>query len=308
LAAAEALALAEQLDEPMQQAEALIQLAATESALGQELEAQAHAQQALRLTVGRQCGTGEIHALAALALGHAALAAGRAAVAVTHLAPSVGTILEGGVADPAVIPGIADLIEAHASTGETGQAASLLNWLRARADGCDRRWARLAAARCEVLLGVPDAEDGLCRALQRDDGQAAVESGRGWLVLGSAQRRQGNRRTAAESLRRAHRLLSLCGAQAWAQRAAEELRACGQAVADGGRDPMTTLTPQETRVVQLVARGDRNREVAAALFVSEKTVETHLASAYRKLGVRSRAELAARVAAALTGGQAKGFS
>lgn len=308
LAAAEALALAEQLDEPMQQAEALIQLAAAESALGQELEAQAHAQQALRLTVGRQCGTGEIHALAALALGHAALAAGRAAVAVTHLAPSVGTILEGGVADPAVIPGIADLIEAHASTGETERAASLLNWLRVHADRGDRRWARLAAARCEVLLGVPDAEDGLCRALQQDDGQAVVESGRGWLVLGSAQRRQGNRRTAAESLRRAHRLLSACGAETWAQRAAEELRACGQAVADGRRDPMTTLTPQETRVVQLVARGDRNREVAAALFVSEKTVETHLASAYRKLGVRSRAELAARVAAALTGGQAKGFS
>ena len=80
-------------------------------------------------------------------------------VAVTHLAPSVGAILEGGVADPAVVPGIADLIEAHASTGETERAASLLSWLRARADRCDRRWARLAAARCEVLLAVPDAED-----------------------------------------------------------------------------------------------------------------------------------------------------
>jgi DNA-binding CsgD family transcriptional regulator len=246
--------------------------------------------------------------LAALALGQAALAAGDATAAVAQLAPSVGEILAGGVADPAAVPGIADLIEAHATAGQAEEAVPLLAWLTGRADACGRRSARLAAARCGVLVNAPGAEGTLRGALDRDDGQAAVESGRSWLVLGSAQRRQGNRRTAGEALHRAHRLLTSAGAAVWADRAAQELRACGQPVAGGRRDPMTTLTPQETRVVQLVARGDRNREVAAALFVSEKTVETHLAAAYRKLGVRSRAQLAARIATALPEGGPQGFS
>lgn len=308
LAAAEALALAEQLGEPMQQAEALIQLAAAEAGLGHDVEARAHCQQAVRLTAGRQCGTGEVRALAALALGRAALAAGRAVEAVEHLAASVAGIQAGGVSDPAVVPGVADLVEAYVAAGQPDEAATQLTWLTEHAAACQRRWARLAAARCAVLLGRPGAEDELMAALGCDDGQAGLESGRGWLVLGSAQRRQGNRRAASESLHHAHRLLSGCGAVAWADRAAEELRACGRAVAGSHRDPATTLTPQEARVVQLVARGDRNREVAAALFVSQKTVETHLAAAYRKLGVRSRAQLAARLAAAFPGEQPQGFS
>jgi DNA-binding CsgD family transcriptional regulator len=307
LAAAEALALAEQLGEPMQQAEALIQLAAAESALARDVEARAHAEQALRLAAGRQCGTGELHALAALTLGGSALAAGRAADAAFHLAPSVRRILADGAAEPTVVPGVADLIEAYAASGRSDEAATLLDWLSVHAARCQRRWALLAAARCAVLLGIPGAEERLRQALQADDGQARVESGRSWLVLGSVQRRHGNRRAATESLHHAHQLLTAAGAAAWADRVAEELRACGQAVADSRRDPLTTLTPQETRVVQLVARGDRNREVAAALFVSEKTVETHLAAAYRKLGVRSRGQLAARLAAS-TEGTSQGFS
>jgi DNA-binding CsgD family transcriptional regulator len=299
LAAAEALALAEQLVAPMQQAEALIQLAAAESALGQEIEARAHAQQALRLTAARECGTGEIHALAALALGHAALAADRTAEAVSHLAPSIEIILGGGVTEPAAVPGIADLIEAYAATGRSEEAQTLLAWLSAQGERCGRRWTRLVAARCGVLLGAPDAEEDLRTALETDDGHAKVESGRGWLVLGSLLRRRGNRRLAGDALQRAHGTLTACEAGAWVERAAEELRACGYPVAGSQGDPVGTLTPQEARVVQLVARGSRNREVAAALFLSEKTVETHLAAAFRKLGVRSRAQLAARLASSL---------
>jgi DNA-binding CsgD family transcriptional regulator len=306
-AAAEALSLAEQLGEPMQQAEALAQLAAAESALGHDADARAHAEDALSLAAGRPCGTGELHALAALTLGGSALAAGRAGEAVDHLAPSVRRLLGDGVADPAVVPGIADLIEAYAVTGRADEAAALLDWLSAHAVSCGRRWAMLAAARCAVRLGRPGAERDLRRALHQDDGYARVESGRSWLVLGSLQRRHGNRRAATESLHQAHQLLSASGAAAWTDRVAEELRACGHAVAGSHSDPLTALTPQEMRVVQLVARGDRNREVAAALFVSEKTVETHLAAAYRKLGIRSRSQLAARIAES-TQGKPQGFS
>jgi DNA-binding NarL/FixJ family response regulator len=83
--------------------------------------------------------------------------------------------------------------------------------------------------------------------------------------------------------------LERLGATIWAERAREELsRISGRAPASG------ELTPSEHRVAELVAQGRTNREVAAALFLAERTVETHLSHVYRKLGIRSRTELARR--------------
>jgi DNA-binding NarL/FixJ family response regulator len=73
-------------------------------------------------------------------------------------------------------------------------------------------------------------------------------------------------------------------------------------------DPIDSLTPQEARVAQLVAGGARNREAAASLFVTPKTVETHLAAIYRKLGVRSRTELAGRLARTSPHDRSQGFA
>jgi DNA-binding CsgD family transcriptional regulator len=292
LAAAEALALAEQLDQPMSQAEACMQLALVAARASDELETGALVSRSLDLVAGRESGTGELVALGAAALGEAALAAGHIGAAIAHLEPSVQRVLAGGVVDPAMVPGLGDLIEAYASSGRHSEAERLLDVLTEQATACDRRWAQLAAARCRVLLGLPGSESQLRGALERDDCQAQLVSARAWLTLGAEQRRRGRRAAGVASLRRAHERFRAAGATAWSEIAAKQLRASGEVLAVDREDPLTTLTPQETRVAQLVATGARNREVAAALFVAPKTVEYHLAAIYRKLGVRSRTELA----------------
>jgi DNA-binding CsgD family transcriptional regulator len=300
LAAGEALALAEQLAEPMQEAEALVQLAAAEAELAQPVECQAHAQRAARLAESRECGKGELINLGAAALGGLALAAGRPTEAIAHLEPAVTGVLECGVADPAVVPWIADLVEAYAQDGRAEQASSLLDVLADQAQRCNRGWAAQAAMRCDVIVqDTPQARERLAAALAAHPDPARLQTGRNWLALGATLRRAGHRTAAREGLSRALGIFVATGARGWAERAAAELRALGARTSrPAGGDPVNTLTPQEARVAQLVAGGARNREVAASLFVTPKTVETHLAAIYRKLGVRSRAELAVRLARA----------
>jgi DNA-binding NarL/FixJ family response regulator len=109
------------------------------------------------------------------------------------------------------------------------------------------------------------------------------------LALGTVRRRARRRRDARDALVEACAELERLGAEPWLERAQAELRRLGgRAPSDGA------LTPSERRVAALVARGRTNREVAAELVLSEKTVESHLSHVYRKLGVRSRSELAHR--------------
>jgi DNA-binding CsgD family transcriptional regulator len=118
-----------------------------------------------------------------------------------------------------------------------------------------------------------------------------LERARGLLLLGRVQRRR-RRAAARDSLERAVALFEELGAPLWASQARDELAR----LAPAERAP-DALTDAERRVVDLVVTGMTNREVAAALFLSPKTVETHLARVYRKLGIGSRAELGARLAA-----------
>jgi DNA-binding CsgD family transcriptional regulator len=106
-------------------------------------------------------------------------------------------------------------------------------------------------------------------------------------VLGEVNRRAKQKRAAREALEHALALFEELGAVLWAERAREPLGRIG------GRPPGADgLTPTEFKVAELVAQGLRNQEVAAAMFVTPKTVEFHLRNVFRKLGVRSRAELA----------------
>jgi DNA-binding NarL/FixJ family response regulator len=82
------------------------------------------------------------------------------------------------------------------------------------------------------------------------------------------------------------------GAVTWAERARSELAATGERIRRNSGSATAQLTPQEFQVGMAVARGATNKEVAAALFVSTKTVEFHLRNLYTKLGVRSRTQLA----------------
>jgi DNA-binding NarL/FixJ family response regulator len=127
------------------------------------------------------------------------------------------------------------------------------------------------------------------------------ERARTRLAYGERLRRSGRRREARAQLRPALEELDAIGAVPWAERARSELNATGETV--GPRPPRGTerLTPQELHIAELVADGKTNKEIAAQLFLSPKTIEYHLANAYRKLDVHSRAELTRIVAAAPSG-------
>ena len=132
--------------------------------------------------------------------------------------------------------------------------------------------------------------------------QAAMplEQARSLLCYGQRLRRAGDKLTARSMLRAAHSTFDAAGARIWADRAAQELTATGQHLR---REPASreALTPQEHQVATLVASGASNREAALALFISPKTVEAHLGRAYRKLGVRTRTQLAHQFSAQAAG-------
>ncbi len=111
------------------------------------------------------------------------------------------------------------------------------------------------------------------------------------LVLGRLERQLGRRRNAGQRLDRAAALFDALMATAWAAQARQEIDRLGRRRGAG-----LELTPAEAQVVQLIAEGRTNRDVAERLVLSPKTIEAHLARAYAKLGIRSRAELGRRLA------------
>ncbi len=110
------------------------------------------------------------------------------------------------------------------------------------------------------------------------------------LALGRVRRRAKQRKQAREALGEALAIFERTGSPAWADAARAEVARCGVRAAEG------ELTVSERRVAELVAQGMSNREIAAAAFISPKTVEANLARVFRKLGFRSRAQLAVHIA------------
>ena len=113
--------------------------------------------------------------------------------------------------------------------------------------------------------------------------------------LGNEFLQAGRRREGREAQRRAIKLADDCGAVALAERARAELQAGPGTPAAQGADGTNALTAAEWRVCRQAADGRTNREIAQALFVTEKTVERHLSSAYQKLEIRSRFQLASAI-------------
>jgi DNA-binding CsgD family transcriptional regulator len=120
---------------------------------------------------------------------------------------------------------------------------------------------------------------------------ARLEHARVLLDIGATLRAAGQRTRARDPLLEALALSARCGAKALERRAKAELASIGVRPRSTDHDGMASLTPSERRVVELAARGGTNREIAQALFVTEKTVETHLGHAFRKLDVSSRRQL-----------------
>jgi len=122
---------------------------------------------------------------------------------------------------------------------------------------------------------------------------AKLEQARARTELGAALRRAGQRAQAREHLRRAVELATICGAAPLAARAETELLATGARPRRIALSGVESLTPSERRVAELAAQGPTNREIAQALFVTQRTVEVHLTSVFRKLDIQSRSQLAA---------------
>ena len=190
--------------------------------------------------------------------------------------------------------GMVELIEAavRAGTPELAADARLRLAEMARVSGTD--WAVGIAARSEALLADDDrAEELYVEAADRlGRSRIAIDLARAHLLYGEWLRRQRRRTDARSQLRLAHGLFSEFGMEAFAERARVELEATGEHARRRTVDTLGQLTPQEAQISRLVAQGLTNREIAAQLFISPSTVEYHLRKAFRKLGVKSRTQLA----------------
>lgn len=190
----------------------------------------------------------------------------------------------------------ADHAEAVIGLGDLERAEILVGRMEARAAALPRPWIMAVSARCRGQLNAArgDLDQALSdyqRALAAHEHlDMPAELGRTLLDLGRLHRRRNERQRARQWLEQALATFETAGALGWATVAADELRR-----ASARRGSQERLTPTELKVCELAASGLRNAEIAARLFLSEKTVEANLTRAYRKLGVRSRTELAGRM-------------
>ncbi len=156
------------------------------------------------------------------------------------------------------------------------------------------------ALRVRALVGEPRERTArlqeACSVLATS--KAAVDRAAGLIDLGAELRRSGQARDAREPLAEGLALAQKCGAIPLVDRASSESEAAGLKPRAPGTDGIDALTPAERRVAELAVTGNSNPEIAQSLFVTRKTVETHLGSVYRKLGINSRAQLAPRMPAA----------
>jgi DNA-binding NarL/FixJ family response regulator len=125
---------------------------------------------------------------------------------------------------------------------------------------------------------------------------AKLEHAKARTELGAALRRANRRSQAREQLRHAVEVATICGATELAARAERELLATGARPRRVALSGIDSLTPSERRVAEMAADGPTNREIAQALFITQRTVEVHLTSIYRKLAINSRSQLATALA------------
>jgi len=243
-------------------------------------------------------------ACAEQALGHLALGRGDAERAAKHFRAALDHTAVHGTLDPAFLFSHADLVESLVRLDRAAEARPVLAELEAGAELTGGAWPRGAVHRCRALLGPEEEVDANLAAALAAHAEPAMpfEAARTRLAVGERLRRARRRADARPLLTEARDTFAAAGARSWAERAASELAAAGAPAGDpatpAGSDsaPINALTSRERDVCELVAAGRTNREVAATLFLSPRTVEHHLRSAYRKLGVRSRTELAVRFA------------
>ncbi|GLZ14071.1 helix-turn-helix transcriptional regulator [Actinomadura sp. NBRC 104425] len=242
-------------------------------------------------TVGRH-GLARPAAYGSWALACLDLADDRPADALPRLRLLTGT----DSAHPAVrVLATAHLVEAAARCGRRDEARRAFELYDRWARGTRSPGRRALAHRCHALLA--DDEDTAAAHFEealRLHGHcdATFELARTELLYGHRLRRDRRPREARGHLRTAVQIFAGYDAAAWAERARAELRAAGEAVNGGGTAGLDRLTAQQLQIARLVAAGATNREIAARLTISPRTVDHHLRNVFSRLGIRSRVELA----------------
>ncbi|GLX00254.1 LuxR family transcriptional regulator [Microtetraspora sp. NBRC 16547] len=184
---------------------------------------------------------------------------------------------------------VPDQVEAAVRLGLPHRAERSLALFEEWTAAADQPWARAALMRCHALLS--DDEESFIRALAMHE--RPFDRARTQLLYGEWLRRERRKHDARTPLRDAAETFERLGARPWAERACGELRATGETLTRApGSDLLGRLTPQELQVVRLAATGATNKEIAAQLFLSPRTVGHHLYKVYPKLGVTTRTELA----------------
>jgi len=230
-------------------------------------------------------------------LGFVELSAGDAAAALPHLRRSYD-LRNAFMLEPAQRLELGDLLEALIAVGELDEAGGVLATWQQRADALDRAWALAILERGRgLLLAARSDFDGAFASFERALAEHArstdpFQHARTVLALGRTQRRAKKRGAARTTLEDALARFEGLDTPLWAEQTRAELARIGGRASSRGE-----LTEAERRIAELVAEGNTNREVAASLFLTEHSVETALTRVYRKLGVRSRAELARLLAA-----------
>jgi DNA-binding CsgD family transcriptional regulator/tetratricopeptide (TPR) repeat protein len=291
--AREACRVAEETSQHTMRPATLYSLALVRAHRGQVQHARDLASQALALC--DQTGNVPARSMALSVLGFIAVSLDDAPAAHAHLGRLAEVATAVGLGEPSVVKFLPDEIEALTALGEVDLARSLTRQLEDQGKSLGRPWALATAARCRARLmdldGDLDGARSACeQALSEHERlQMPFELGRTLLVKGMIERRARHQQVARAALGHAFTIFEHLGAPLWAEKASRELSIIPV------RAPTDALTETERRVAALVTQGHTNREVAAAMFVTQNTIQTHIQHIFQKLRVRSRTELAARL-------------
>jgi DNA-binding CsgD family transcriptional regulator len=274
---------------------ALVIHAAVHAHLGRHEEAERDAHAALY--IAEDIGDRSYGLRASAVLGFVELSRGNPEAALAHLSPAGGDLRRVAMGELSISQVVHNETEALVSLGRLEEAEAVIAFVEEKGRPTQRAWHAAVSARGRALVAAArgdfDAARGhLERALAAHERlPQPFELGRTLLAQGSIERRSRRRGDARAALTRSLEIFDQLGAPSWAQKAAEELaRIPGRGPASG------ELSETERRIADLVAAGLTNKEIAARLYVTVRTVEGNLTRVYSKLGVRSRTELAARLA------------
>src|SRR5262245_48638751 len=288
----EGIQLARETGQPLMAGYSLSTRARLTAARGKDEESRAAALAALVLaeSLGVTTGLRFVHG----ALGFLHLGLDRVAEAIDEPEFAASSVEGSGHEEATIVPWAPDLIEAYARQGRADSASRVLATLARQAAATGSAVAGAAAARCRGLLD-DDFDAAFGEALELHDRRPMpFERARTLLAYGRRLHRARRRAEARERLRQALQGFEGLQARAWARQTEAELRSAGARRRRARHSD--ELTPQEVRVAAAVRRGGTNRQIAAELFLSPKTVEFHLRRIYAKLDVHSRAQLVAALA------------